>query len=81
MPDIAVSFPLQGLDENWSFGIQPPLASRLLMNVRPYDVEENLCRGGQRPGLKKAYSTQVSGAAHPIVAISQITTIYIPPEA
>lgn len=79
--DISIPFPLSGLSEHWAYEIQPPLTSRLLMNCRPYDVEENQCRGGQRPGLKKAYTTQVSGAAHPIVALAQIVTTYVPPEA
>jgi len=81
MADLNVPFPFQGLSTNWAYEVQPPLTSRLLLNVRPYDVQENKCRGGQRPGLKKAYSTQVSGAAHPIVALSQLTTTYVPPEA
>ena len=80
MADLTVTFPLQGLNENNAYEVQPPLTSRLLQNVRPYDSEEEQCRGGQRPGLKKAYSTQVSGASHPIICLAQITTTYTSPE-
>lgn len=77
--DYELGFPINGIDQNWAYSKQPVLTTPYCMNVRPYDVDENRARGGQRPGLRKAYSTQVSGT-HPIIGMVQITTTYIPPE-
>ena len=75
-----VGFPVEGLHQGLPAEQQPPTTSFNLGNVRPFDVTEERVRGGQRPGITKAYSTQISGAAHPVVAIFQIVTTYIPPE-
>lgn len=72
--------PLGGLSENYAFEVKPPYTSPSLSNVRPYDPDETRARIGQRPAVVKAFDTQVTGEAHPIVAMAQITTTYIPPE-
>ena len=74
-----LKFPIQGLHEGLPAKDQPPLTSPSLQNVRPFDVEEDRIRGGQRPGLVKAYSTQIAGN-HPVIQILQIATTYIQPE-
>jgi len=80
MPDedvnIEVFFPFLGLSEHFAFAKQPSLTSGDMRNVRPYDVEEERARGGQRPGLLKVYSTRVGGD-HPIIGMTQITTTYL----
>lgn len=72
-------FPYKGLHTGLAVVDQPPTTSPSLQNVRAFDVTDERIRGGQRPGLKKAYDTQVGGE-HPILNIVTITTTYIPPE-
>lgn len=72
-------FPFKGLNEGLATEEQPPTTTPILQNVRATDVSEERIRGGQRPGLKKAYTTQV-GSAHPVIAITTIATTYIEPE-
>ena len=74
--DFELPFPIEGLNTGMPNEKQPPLSSPNLLNVRPYDVEEERARGGQRPGLIKASYTQVS-ADKPIIAMTQITTTYV----
>lgn len=74
-----LNFPFKGLHSGLPAEDQPLATSPKLMNVRPTDVDEDRVRGGQRPGLVKAYTTQIGGA-HPVVALAQITTTYIEPE-
>jgi len=73
-----IPFPFAGLHEGMAAEKQPPTTSPQLNNVRPYDVEEGRARGGQRPGLVKAYDTQIGGE-YPVLHISTITTTYIEP--
>lgn len=72
-------FPIHGLHRGLSTEKQPPTTSPHLQNVRPIDVEEERVRGGQRPGLTKAYSTQIGGA-RPVLLITSIAVTYIEPE-
>ena len=74
-----IRFPTQGLHEGVAAKEQPPLTSPSLRNVRPFDTAEDRVRGGQRPALVKAYSTQVVGA-NPVILIDEIATIYIEAE-
>jgi hypothetical protein len=71
-------FPFAGLHEGLASEKQPPATSPQLQNVRPHDVTEGRARGGQRPALVKAYTTQVGGA-YPVLTINAITTTYIEP--
>lgn len=73
-----IDFPKDGLHEGFAAASQPPTTSPSMRNVRPYDVEEGRIRGGQRPAVVKAYSTQVAGD-HPIIGMIQIATTYIEP--
>ena len=71
-------FPSAGLHEGMAAEKQPPTTSPQLKNVRPYDVEDERSRGGQRPGFVKAYDTQIGGE-YPVLAIGFVTTTYITP--
>jgi len=73
-----VRFPLKGLHTGVGHQDQPPLTSFSLLNVMPLNVDEERMTGGQRPGLTKAFSTQVAGA-YPILQMAQIVTTYIEP--
>jgi len=75
-----VPFPIAGLHRGLPAKDQPQQTSFDLVNVRPYDVTSERIRGGQRPGITKAYTTQISGASHPVLYITAITTTYITPE-
>lgn len=73
---IEIQPPLAGLQENYAYEVNPPFSSPQLLNVRPYDCNDVRARIGQRPGLVKAYSTQVGGA-HPVLLMASITTTFI----
>lgn len=72
--EVTFQFPRNGLDENWAVSNQPSLTSVDLLNVRPYDVQDTRCRGGQRPGLIKwGAGNQIGGAASPVIAVCSVT--------
>lgn len=70
------SFPLLGKNENWSASTQPALTSPDLLNVRPYDVQDNRARGGQRPGLSKRYAAAIGTNKRPVIALAQINVTH-----
>jgi hypothetical protein len=47
--------------------------------MRVVDIQDNRFRGGQRPGLQKAYSQQIGGLVDsipsPIVILAYITVV------
>ena len=73
-----LEFSVDGLFEGASTERQPPRTSPSLINVRPFDVEDERIRGGQRPGLTKAFTTRVGGD-HPVIGMCQIAVTYIFP--
>jgi len=72
---IEFQLPLHGLNEALPVSNEPGATSGYMLNVRPRDVLERRLRIGQRPGLKKAYSQQISSAANPIVWLGFLTTV------
>ena len=76
MPTLRLYFPLRGLSRTLAFRETPPLTTQLCQNVRLVDVSKERSRGGQRPGLVKAYTTQVGGA-YPIIKMVSVTTTYM----
>ena len=74
-----VTFPLEGLAEGVAAQDQPVSTSFSLQNVRPFDVDAERIRGGQRPGTVKAYDTQIVGD-NPVIQMTSIVTTYIQPE-
>jgi len=70
-----INLPLGGQSEGFQPDKQPTATSGYMNNCRPRDVLENKLRIGQRPGLKKAYSQQIGGAAKPVIQILSITTV------
>lgn len=73
-----INFPVNGLDTGRAYEKQPVLTTPACRNVRPFDVDEDRVRGGQRPALVKAFSDQVGGS-HPIIAMVQVASTYIEP--
>lgn len=74
-----IGFPIYGLHRGLPAEKQPEGSSFSLLNVRPYDVTSERIRGGQRPSIIRAYTTQISGASHPVLQMCAITTTYIEP--
>lgn len=74
-----LQFPKDGLNEGQAYEKQPATTSPYLNNVRPYDVEKDRNRGGQRPAITKEYSSEL-GDGNSILSIVQIATTYITPE-
>lgn len=70
--------PVLGLHRGLPAAEQPQATSFDLVNVRPYDIMSERIRLGQRPGLTKAYTTQVGGD-HPVLYLVSVTTTYIEP--
>lgn len=72
---IEFQLPYQGINEGLPVSNEPGSTSGYMLNVRPRDVLERRLRIGQRPGLKKAYSQQIGGAASQIVWLGSVTSI------
>lgn len=68
-------FPYKGYHKGLGTEKQPANTTPYIQNMRVIDVQDNRFRGGQRPGLKKAYDEQIGGATAPIVLITAITTV------
>jgi len=67
-------FPVGGLDEAQAYTGQPPYTSPDLQNVRAFDVVEERWRGGQRPGLSKAWEQELGGGS-PVRYMGQVTVV------
>jgi len=65
-------FPLGGLDRSVSYNQQPPYTTPDCLNVRPRDAFKRRMRGGSRPGLGKAYGSQI-GNGDPIRLLNSLT--------
>ena len=55
--------------------MQPENTTPWIQNMRVIDCQDNRFRGGQRPGLKRAYAQQIGAAAIPVVLLIQMTTV------
>jgi len=63
-------FPFKGLNKGILSSKQPIDTARDMQNVRPY--KDGRLRGGQRPGLAKASTTQGGSA---VVAVATVTVV------
>lgn len=66
-----IPYPIKGLDETWGASDQPPLTTRLEINMVPEDPTNGKTRGAQRAGLSK-------WAEEPVVAgepVREIVTV------
>ena len=68
-----LTFPLRGKFLGIQSSKQPAQTSRDLNNVRPFF--DGRAVGGQRPGMDKVYSQQISSSAFPVVAMCSVTVI------
>lgn len=70
---ISYPWPLGGINRRWSFENQPQVTTPDAVNVRPTDSIGDRERGGSRPGLVKAYSTQLTtGAGNSIYMLETV---------
>jgi len=67
--------PIRGVNAGFNPEHQPPATTDYMLNVVPVDVLESRVRIGQRPGLSKAYSEQISGAKEVIVLLTSVTVV------
>ena len=58
---LTLVWPIRGLDKVASYEKQPPFSTPDALNVWTDDRSENRERGGSRPGLGKAFATQLGG--------------------
>jgi hypothetical protein len=76
---LKIQAPIYGLHRGLPANEPPEGTSFDIMNCRPFDTTSERIRLGQRPGTTKAYTTQVSGASHPVLYMDSIVTTYIEP--
>ncbi len=69
-------FPIKGKHIGFGTEVQPQFTSRRIDNMRPYNTQNGILIGGQRPGLDKwGAGTQIGGAAQPIVAMCIVSSV------
>lgn len=71
--EFSLHFPLGGLDRRRGYQNQAPYTSVDMENVRGDDVGAGRARGGQRPGVVKAYEQEL-GSGAPVVMMGQVAT-------
>ncbi len=69
-----LAFPLAGLKRSTALQSQPPYTTGACSNVRPRTTRDNRVRGGQRPGLSRAFSVQPSAIVTITVATPGVVT-------
>lgn len=68
-------FPHKGYHKGLGAEKQPVGTTPYIQNMRVIDQQDNRFRGGQRPGLQKAYDQQIGGLASPVVILTYITVV------
>ncbi len=72
MAILKLYFPMKGKNTNFAASSQPVFTTPRMLNCRPREVIGKRARGGQRPGMVKAYNENLGG---PVVAMCQVTTV------
>ncbi|MEE8208028.1 MAG: hypothetical protein V3T88_03615 [Nitrosomonadaceae bacterium] len=68
-------FPFRGYHVGVGTERQPEGTTPYIQNMRVLSVLNGKLIGGQRGGLQKAYTEQISSASFPIVEMLQVTTV------
>ena len=69
-------FPFKGYHKGLGAEKQPAGTTPWINNMRVIDCQDNRFRGGQRPGLQKAYDQRIGGLpASPIVILTSVTVV------
>lgn len=72
---VKFEIPIQGFSEGIIVRDTPATLSGDMNNVRPTDTINRRLRIGQRPGLSKAFTSQIASALSPIVAVGSVTIV------
>jgi hypothetical protein len=67
-------WPLRGVHKRYAYSGQPPFSTPEARNVRPDQTLEGRAPGGSRPGLGKAFYTQI-GSGNPIRLVNSVTYV------
>lgn len=67
-------FPFGGLKRKYAYEHQEPYTTPDCLNVLPFDAMLSRNRGGSRPGIDKAYPTQL-GSGNPIRLLDKVTWV------
>lgn len=70
---VSLPFPVNGIDENIAYGLQPEGTTPDAKNVRAFDSLARRLRGGSRPGLTKWFANQIEGT-NDILNMNRLTT-------
>ena len=68
-------FPHKGYHKGLGAEKQPAGTTPWIQNMRVIDCQDNRFRGGQRPGLQKAYTDLIGGLTSPVVILTYITIV------
>ena len=68
-------FPFKGYSKGAGAEKQPAGTTPWIQNMRVIDTQDNRFRGGQRPGLQKAYDQLIGGLTSPVVVLAYITIV------
>ena len=69
-------FPIKGKHIGFGTEVQPEFTTRRMNNMRPYNTQNNILIGGQRPGLDKwGAGTQVGAAEQPVVCMVTVSSV------
>ena len=71
---IEVLFPPAGQGRRFGYQSQPPYTTFDCSNVRPFDTYEGRERGGSRPGIAKAYVTEL-GSGAPVQCLAPLRVV------
>lgn len=78
MATIQVNLPVKGIFKGVPVGKESESTSGDMNNVRPVDVNEDRIRLGQRPGIDKWSTTDLSeGFGSPVVAICEVSQVTV----
>ena len=70
-----LGFPFKGYSKGAGAEKQPANTTPWISNMRVIDCQDNRFRGGQRPGLQKAYIQLIGGLAAPVVVLTSVTVV------
>lgn len=71
MPPVNIRFPLGGLNRRLDYQSQPLFTAPDLLNVLDRDCLTGRLRGGSRPGMSKAFPTQIGGITGAVSASAE----------
>ena len=72
----SIPFPIRGKHVGFGTEVQPEFTTRRMNNMRPYNTQNNILVGGQRPGLDKwGAGVQIGAAEQPVVCMCTVSTV------